>query len=230
MGLSGMSSDKHKIIASKTLSIAHFTDHNFFVASIPVHRLSVHVRRLVHAGYKVGVVRQTETAALKAAGDNRSAPFTRRLTNLYTKGTFVDDMVGSETDEDAGAAVSGTSNYLMCVVEEKRGGSGPDERVRIGIVAVQPSTGDIVYDSFDDGYMRSELETRVLHIQPCEMLLPAQLSKSTEKLVSHLALHRLVGYIYVIWMRSKEHGRDGGGGGYFIFYGGYRGEHGGPET
>lgn len=40
--------------------------------------------------------------------------------------------------------------------------------------------------------MRTELETRVLHIQPCEMLLPEQLSKSTEKLVSHLALHRWV--------------------------------------
>jgi hypothetical protein len=37
---------------------------------------------------QVGVVRQTETAALKKAGDNRGAPFTRRLTALYTRATL----------------------------------------------------------------------------------------------------------------------------------------------
>ena len=36
----------------------------------------------------MGIVRQTETAALKKAGDNRSAPFTRRLTALYTRATL----------------------------------------------------------------------------------------------------------------------------------------------
>lgn len=44
-------------------------------------------RRLVQLGYKVGVVRQTETAALKAIGDNRNKPFERKLTNLYTSAT-----------------------------------------------------------------------------------------------------------------------------------------------
>jgi DNA mismatch repair protein MSH3 len=43
--------------------------------------------RLVQLGYKVGVVRQTETAALKAIGDNRNKPFERKLTNLYTSAT-----------------------------------------------------------------------------------------------------------------------------------------------
>jgi DNA mismatch repair protein MSH3 len=58
------------------------------------------------------------------------------------------------------------------------------------VKAVQPTTGDIVYDSFEDTYMRSELETRVLHIQPCELLLPAKLSRPTEKLIQHIALQR----------------------------------------
>jgi DNA mismatch repair protein MSH3 len=34
-----------------------------------------------------------ETAALKAAGDNRNAPFVRKLTNLYTQGTFIEDIL-----------------------------------------------------------------------------------------------------------------------------------------
>ena len=34
-------------------------------------------------------MKQTETAALKAAGSNRSAPFTRQLTAMYTKATLI---------------------------------------------------------------------------------------------------------------------------------------------
>jgi DNA mismatch repair protein MSH3 len=37
---------------------------------------------------QVGVVRQVESAALKAASDNRSAPFTRQLTGLFTAATL----------------------------------------------------------------------------------------------------------------------------------------------
>lgn len=58
-------------------------------ASIPTHRLFVHVRRLVAKGHKVGVVKQMETAALKAAGDNKGQPFERKLTALYTKSTLI---------------------------------------------------------------------------------------------------------------------------------------------
>ncbi|CAG8607559.1 5563_t:CDS:10, partial [Paraglomus occultum] len=145
--------DKDAVVASKILSIAHFMDHNFYVASIPVHRLNVHVRRLVYAGYKVGVVRQMETAALKAAGDNRNTPF---------------------------------SDHVMAIVEEHCGGSGLDELVKISVLAVQIATGDIIYDYFDDGHMRNELETRLLHIRPCEILLPKIISKQTEKVISHI--------------------------------------------
>jgi DNA mismatch repair protein MSH3 len=138
----------------------------FASAMIPVHRLHVHVKRLVANGYKVGVVRQLETAALKAAGDNKSGPFERRLTNLYTKGTYVDDIDGLEGDDlSAGAGSGGASNtgFLLCITEKPGGGSGTDEKVHVGIVAVQPSTGEVIYDEFDDGFMRSEIETRLLH-------------------------------------------------------------------
>ncbi len=46
-----------------------------------------------HALWQVGIVRQTETAALKKAGDNRNAPFTRQLTALYTRATL--EVIGS---------------------------------------------------------------------------------------------------------------------------------------
>ncbi|KAJ6071479.1 hypothetical protein N7499_009493 [Penicillium canescens] len=159
----------------------------FASASIPVHRLHVHVKRLVTAGHKVGVVRQIETAALKAAGDNRNAPFVRKLTNLYTKGTYIDDAEGLEGPAPAAGGTSPATGYMFCMTETNAKGPGNDERVHVGIIAVQPATGDIIYDDFEDGFMRSEIETRLLHIAPCEILIVGEMSRASEKLVQHLS-------------------------------------------
>ncbi|CZR51049.1 related to DNA mismatch repair protein [Phialocephala subalpina] len=167
------------------LSEAHLT--RFASASIPVHRLPVHAKRLVAAGHKIGVVRQTETAALKKAGDNRNAPFERKLTNVYTKGTYIDGIDGLDQPTDAPAGGAPATGYLLCITESKAKGWGTDEKVDVGILAVQPATGDIIYDTFEDGFMRSEIETRLLHIAPCEFLIVGDLTKATEKLVQHLS-------------------------------------------
>ena len=160
----------------------------FASASIPVHRLHIHVKRLVTAGHKVGVVRQLETAALKAVGDNRNTPFVRKLTNLYTKGTYIDDIEGIEgTDRESPAPLSASTGFLLCIMETNTKGYGNDEKVHVGMVAVQPATGDIIYDDFEDGFMRSDIETRLLHIAPSEFLLVGELSNATEKLVLHLS-------------------------------------------
>lgn len=66
-----------------------FPARNFYTASIPTHRLLIHVKKLISLGYKVGVISQMETAALKKVGENRNAPFTRELTQLYTAATYV---------------------------------------------------------------------------------------------------------------------------------------------
>ncbi|KAJ1665089.1 Mismatch repair protein msh3 [Coemansia sp. RSA 1646] len=130
-------------IASRVLGIMCTTANNFYNASIPTPRLMVHVRRLVHAGYKVGVMRQAETAALKAISDNKNAPFSRKLADVYTSGTLVEEVGDSPHSE------SSSEKYLMCITE------GPiesnDKRVNIGMLAVQITTGDIVYDCFEDG-------------------------------------------------------------------------------
>lgn len=157
----------------------------FASASVPVHRLHVHVKRLVQAGHKVGVVRQLETAALKAVGDNRNAPFVRKLTNVYTKATYVDDVEALEGNNNAGAAPA--TGFLLCLTETNANfGWASDEKVHVGVVAVQPATGDIIYDDFEDGFMRSEIETRLLHIAPSEFLIVGELSKTTDKLIKHL--------------------------------------------
>lgn len=187
-------------VAAKELSIVcipgkfRFDEHpseahldRFASASIPTHRLHVHVKRLVSAGHKVGIIRQLETAALKAAGDNRNAPFVRKLTNLYTKGTYIDDVEGLEASGGASSESAPATGYLVCITESNAKGWGTDEKAHIGLVAVQPATGDVIHDDFEDGFMRSEIETRLLHIAPCEILIVGDLSKATDKLVQHLS-------------------------------------------
>ena len=174
-----------KLRYDEHISEAHLD--RFASASVPIHRLHVHVKRLVGAGHKVGVVRQLETAALKAVGDNRNAPFTRKLTNLYTKGTYIDDVEGLEGPAGGPSGGAPATGYLVCITETNAKGWGTDEKVHLGVVAVQPATGDVIYDDFEDGFMRSEVETRLLHIAPCEILIVGDLSKATDKLIQHLS-------------------------------------------
>ena len=51
-------------IAAEVLSIVAYPKNHMIQAGVPTDRLKIHLRRLVAAGHKVGVVRQTETAVL----------------------------------------------------------------------------------------------------------------------------------------------------------------------
>ena len=53
--------------------------------------------------------------------------------------------------------------------------------------AVQPSTGDVLLDSFTDNHSRSELEGRILKINPVEILVPSDLSEHTHRLLQSIA-------------------------------------------
>lgn len=56
--------------------------------------------------------------------------------------------------------------------------------------AVQPSTGDVLLDCFPDDASRSELEGRVLKINPVEILVPSDLSEQTHRLLQSIAATR----------------------------------------
>lgn len=53
--------------------------------------------------------------------------------------------------------------------------------------AVQPSTGDVLVDSFPDGSSRSELEGRVVKINPVEIIIPSDASEETHRLMQSIA-------------------------------------------
>ncbi|XP_048045178.1 DNA mismatch repair protein Msh3 isoform X2 [Megalobrama amblycephala] len=177
-------------IAAKELNITCHLDHNFMTASIPTHRLFVHVRRLVSQGYKVGVVKQTETSAIKASSTNKSSLFTRQLHALYTKSTLVGEDVNpllklGDLEQAEDVVQDSGNNYLMCVSESF---DKQSKELTVGMVVVQPSIGDVMVDCFKDNVAHSELESRVLKIQPVEILVPSDLSETTERLLRNIAL------------------------------------------
>ncbi|OMH86426.1 DNA mismatch repair protein MSH3 [Zancudomyces culisetae] len=154
-------------IAARVLGIysTQNQNQNFKTSSFPTHRLMVHVRRLVYAGYKVGIVRQTETVALKEVGDNKSGPFKRALCEVYTKGTFISENGGDET-----------VGSIVCVVDAIRKGV-----CTVGLVAADLSIGKIIVSEFTDVYSRMELEATLAHLQPAELILSATLSQESTK-------------------------------------------------
>ncbi|KAL1680878.1 muts domain V-domain-containing protein [Schizophyllum commune] len=176
-------------VAAKELGMVCYNDRNFDVATIPSHRRDIHLKKLLSQGYRVGVCDQTETAALKKVSDQRSAPFKRELTRLYTAATYVDDL-------DSVDDISGSSAPpFTCIVEESTSGAGAD--VHVAMISISPSSGDVVWDAFDasDNPMRLELEassqhdTRLVHTRPAELLLPKTgLSSPTQKMLGHFTV------------------------------------------
>ena len=195
-------------VAAKTLNIFAYQSRNYLTASVPVPRLHVYVRRLVDAGHKVGVIRQTETAALKAAGEyagnsgnsgksgsgeasGKSGLFERKLVGLYTKSTLeagvaVDPGGGAHNAVAGASAADGdwrTTGVLLCVAESFDSAESATS-TRIGLAAVDASAGDVRYAEFDDGPARPGLESRLLQLSPAEVLLVEPVSAATNALVA----------------------------------------------
>nr|CAB3486220.1 unnamed protein product [Digitaria exilis] len=178
-------------VAAAVLGIVAHPDHSFLTASIPTFRLGFHVRRLVAAGHKVGVVRQTETAAIKAAaaaankgGGAAAAPFARGLSAVYTRATIE---AAGELEGGAAAPEEG-SRYLVCVVDKEVEATGREGfQVKVGVVAIEVSTGEVVHGEFMDTASRSGLEAVLLGLAPVEVILGTPLTFATEKVMTAYA-------------------------------------------
>jgi DNA mismatch repair protein MSH3 len=170
--------------AAAVLGIVAHPDRSFLTASVPTFRLGFHVRRLVAAGHKVGVVRQTETAAIKAAAaaaaqKGGGAPFARGLSAVYTRATI--EAAAGEL-EGGGAAPEEGSRYLVCVVDKEVEATGREGfEVQVGVVAIDVSTGEVVHGEFMDTASRSGLEAVLLGLAPVEVILGTPITFATEK-------------------------------------------------
>lgn len=168
--------------AADALGVMCFPDRNFLTASVPTVRANYYVRRLVLSGYKVGVIGQAETAAVKAQGPNKQNLFERKLTALHTRATL-DAGEGqgvSESPPGSAGDPKSVSSRLVCIVE----GNGSGKHVAyISVIGVDTSTGDVVHTHFEDSQMRSGLESTLICLDPCEVLLLRPMSGPTKRLI-----------------------------------------------
>ncbi|CEP22263.1 Msh3 [Cyberlindnera jadinii] len=137
--------------------------HKLAYCSIPENRLHIHLQRLLDKGLKVGIVDQAEASAVKTLDDSRPASslFKRKLSKVFTKATYI------EYDEkNSGVKDDRAVDSLMSIIEH----NSSDGKLHITIVTVQPLTGEIIYDEFEADFLRNELNTRLHHLEPIEIL------------------------------------------------------------
>lgn len=146
--------------------------------SIPEPRLHIHLQRLLDNGLKVGVVDQIESSSIKTVESGSSGLFKRKITNVFTKATYVEfdekNSVGMKDDKKA--------DSIIALSEENN---------LITLISFQPLTGKIIYDEFQDpDTLKTELKTRLSHLEPLEFLyFDNDLSKESNKVIQQLNLH-----------------------------------------
>lgn len=160
----------------------------FAYCSIPDTRLHVHLRRLLYRGLKVGVVEQRESAIFRQAnGVSSSKLFERKLTHIYTSGTYVDAVEHAS----GGSKVSGRS--IVCL-QETFGHEIEDPvenyatSVSLSIAAINAYSGEITYDDFKDLPARGALETRLVHLEPIEIIVVGPTSKESKRCIDNFRL------------------------------------------
>ncbi|CAG2065600.1 unnamed protein product, partial [Timema podura] len=76
----------------------------------------------------------------------------------------------------------GLAAYILCITE---GQGSILDTLTIGMAAFDPSTGEMIYDMFEDGANRNELERRLEHLNPTEVIVAENVSANTLKLLQH---------------------------------------------
>lgn len=125
----------------KCLNIMYIpsSDSRFSYCSFPDTRLHINLQRILNSGVKVGIVKQVESAIVKEIDKvGKSGDVMKReVTGVYTKGTYMsDEFVGSNLIPNS--VEEEHNNYIICINEVT-------DR-EFAVVAVQPLTGEIIYD------------------------------------------------------------------------------------
>ncbi|WBW72667.1 MutS protein-like protein 3 [Schizosaccharomyces osmophilus] len=170
-------------VVSKALGIGCYYEHNFLNASVPSYRIDFHLERLINAGLKVAIAKQTETAAFKSTGNTRNTLFERDVVGMYTKGTLIREST-SRYDKRLNGSLQ-DSQYILCIAENAVSKKTPLGKVQIGFLCTQLSSGTFIYDQFEDDILRTNLQTRLSHFQPCEILFSDEFSSESVALLNH---------------------------------------------
>lgn len=128
--------------------------------------------RLARAGHRVVVIEQTETPDglakrnedRKRRGLKKDAVVRREKVAVLSKGTLVDaDMMSAVAD----------AQYIMSLFERQcTSGSGSNAMYRIGAVAVDVASGQVLIGEWNDDDLRTRLRAVLTALSPVEVVLP----------------------------------------------------------
>ena len=160
----------------------------YCTCSFPVNRLSVHTARLANKGYRVAHLGQAETNA-ERQDVGKAGVFEREIIGLFSKSTLP---IITSTEMEMGATQDDNANNMIVVFEraipkQERIGNA---QVRITVVVVSLATGgQLRWDSFEDGSLRRELMSRLLHFEPVEIVASDDLTAPTLRTLESLGLN-----------------------------------------
>ncbi len=118
------------------------------MCGIPHHAVNNYIARLIGKGYKVAICDQVENPK-QSIGIVK-----REVTKIITPGTVVDEMMLDEAK----------NNYLAAIVDGEH---------RIGLAAVDISTGNFLMTEFTGLDRNIKMESELQRLAPAECLLPA---------------------------------------------------------
>jgi len=132
--------------ASRILGIALTARHGTPMCGVPYHSAANYINKLIKEGKKVGICEQV------GAGDGKTKLFERKMVRIITPGTVIEDNM----------LQSGISNYLACVLTQKKGW---------GAAVIDVSTGEFwVTENDDDGSLNA-LANMLATVNPAEIIL-----------------------------------------------------------
>ena len=165
----------------KTLDDSDPNDKNyrkFQYCSIPDTRLHVHLQRLVYFNYKVAVVEQTETSALKKNSTNGNTLFAREIKNIFTKVSYG----VNESFNKAGDDVLGDLSSVWAISLNET-----SKLRKVTIVSVHLNSGEVIFDQFtDDKLLNVNLEARIRHLNPTEVISEVELPASIKTIFTRI--------------------------------------------
>ncbi|RLN54397.1 hypothetical protein BBJ28_00013029, partial [Nothophytophthora sp. Chile5] len=118
--------------AAAVLGIRAQRHRAFLEASIPVHRTLFHARRLVNAGFKVGVVKQVDSAAMRTVSESRSAhrkPLQRTEQLKWIRGATVLHSGGEAAQRLTTTILPRCKPLLRCLQQIHLGKATPSQTV-----------------------------------------------------------------------------------------------------
>ena len=143
----------------------------------------IYIRKLVAAGYKVGIVAQVETAAAKKCStDTGKDILTRKLTSVYTATTLIGNDLNLSAGENKDGVDKAGQSAAEIILALKENGRG-----QITMVGIQPMSGDVVYDCFNiTNKHLDELDQRLVILHPRELIFPSKTGKHVSSKVREI--------------------------------------------